>query len=380
MRVVYDARTMRQTMTGVGGFTRGVLGGLMRIDGGNEYLCLLNEAEPWASLDAPENFQPLLVRADYERHPSGDLWEHFVLPRLLRREKAELFHGPAFSIPWRGKVKSAVTIHDLAAFLYPHTHRSRFSHYLRWLVRGALRHANGVIVDAAATRRDLHEHLSIAPERVRVIAGGVDEDFQPLPAEEVERFLTERQLPREYILFVGAVEPRKNLLTLLRAYRKMCNDGLADCPLVIVGQWGWGSEEASALLEEILAEQQTGEKPRIVQVGYAPREELPYYYARAAALAFPSLYEGFGLPPLEAMACGTPVVASDCSSLPEVVGDAGLLCPPTDEAAWAKALARVVNDSDLAAELVEKGRAQVAKFSWDKAARETLDYYQTLVD
>jgi glycosyltransferase involved in cell wall biosynthesis len=374
MRVVYDARTIRQGMTGVGGFTRGLLRGLMRIDNENEYFCLLNEADQWAPLAAPDNFHPIVVRADYERHPAGDLWEHFALPRLLKRQQADLFHGPAFSIPWRAKCKSLVTIHDLVAFLHPHTHPARFSCYLRWVTRGALRHAAGVAVDAEATRRDLTEQLSVDPKRVRVIPGGVDEEFQPPPPKEVERWLAERELARGYILFVGAVEPRKNLPTLLRAYQRLIGDGQADCQLVIVGRWGWGSEEARTLLENLPA------KERVVQVGYAPRRELPLYYASAAALAFPSLYEGFGLPLLEAMACGAPVVAADSSSLPEVVGDAGLLCPPTAEAAWAQALARVLNDSRLATDLAAKGRARAAQFSWERTARETLAFYQALAD
>ena len=213
--------------------------------------------------------------------------------------------------------------------------------------------------------------LHVPAGRIRVIYPGVDADFRPLPPEEVEDFRRRRGLPERYFLYVGNLEPRKNLLRLVQAYARLRPSGV---PLILAGARGWGYAE---LFQEVEA---LGLADRVLFPGFIPREELPLWYNGAEAFFYPSLYEGFGLPPLEAMACGTPVVVSTAASLPEVVGTAGLQVAAEDVEAMAETMRRLLEEPELRAELGRRGLAQARNFRWEKMARETADLYRQLLE
>jgi glycosyltransferase involved in cell wall biosynthesis len=230
-----------------------------------------------------------------------------------------------------------------------------------------------VIAISESTRQDVIARLGVPPERVQTVYCGVDPCFVPMPADEVAAFRQRKGLPERFVLFLGTIEPRKNVRRLINAFAQLLTSSpreTSDLYLVVAGGKGWLSEPVFARVEEL------GLKDRVHFPGYVPEAEKALWYSAATCFCYPSLYEGFGLPPLEAMACGLPVITSNASSLPEVVGDAGLTVPPEDPAALSDALHQMVVNPTLRAELAQAGRWRATRFSWAKAARQTVGVYR----
>jgi glycosyltransferase involved in cell wall biosynthesis len=298
-------------------------------------------------------------------------WEHLALPVAARQDRLHLFHGTVNVLPRGLPCPAVVTIHDLAFLRWPeHLPRRRY-HYLAYEVRAAVRRAERVLAVSQSTKADIVSILGVEPDRVSVTPLGVDERFRPASADAIARLRHDRGLDRPFILAVGTLEPRKNLPTLLRAFARIANDIAHD--LVLVGPAGWLTGE----LETTLTQLRLGGRVRLT--GYVDDAELPVWYAAASAFVFPSLYEGFGLPVLEAMACGAPVITSDVSALPEVAGDAALLVNPLDDVALAEAITRVVQDPVLAASLRERGVERARCFTWLRTATETVAAYREVL-
>ena len=294
------------------------------------------------------------------------------LHRLATRLQLPLVHDPSGVCPFvvgrrTARYGRVVTLHDATSFRYPATHSLLDNILQLWYVPATLRNVDAIITPTADSKRDLVRFLRLEPQRVHVVPGAVEAMFRPAPPAVVEAVLRQLGLCQPYVLYVGALEPRKNLPTLVRAFGQVRREqpGLQ---LVVVGGRRWKS---SRLLPRDL------EAVRLT--GYVPDELLPALYTGAAAFCFPSLAEGFGLPVLEAMACGTPVITSTTSSLPEVAGEAALLVDPLDEHALAGAVRRVLTDADLAHDLRERGRQRAAIFSWTRSAEMTLAVYQAVL-
>jgi glycosyltransferase involved in cell wall biosynthesis len=260
-----------------------------------------------------------------------------------------------------------VTIHDLSFLRYPEGFRKQNRLYLSSFTQWSVQRARRVIAVSESTKRDVVHHYGISPDIVDVVHNGVDPCFQPLPASETTTFRARQGLPERFLLFVGTLEPRKNVIHLIESYAQLAADRP---PLMLVGGKGWFYDEIFARVETL------GLDDNVRYVGFVPPEDLPKWYNAATLLVYPSLYEGFGLPPLEAMACGTPVVTSTASSLPEVVGEAGLLVDPTDTEALTDAMNRVLGDQELQHEMGSAGLIQAQGFSWQKSARRTADSYR----
>ena len=260
-----------------------------------------------------------------------------------------------------------VTIHDLGYLHFPRAHRLLDRLYLDLSTRFNARAAAHIIADSQATKRDLVERYGVEPSKISVIYPGYDEEaFQPVREREaIEAVKARYGIAGDYILFVGTIQPRKNLVRLMEAFSLLKRQA-ADLQLVIAGKKGWLYEAIFRRVEEL------GLEGQVVFTGYVAEEGLPALFSGARLFVFPSLYEGFGLPVLEAMACGTPVVCSNASSLPEVAGDAALLFDPLDVEGMAAAMGRVLGDERLRAELIERGLQRARGFSWEKCARETL--------
>jgi glycosyltransferase involved in cell wall biosynthesis len=297
-------------------------------------------------------------------------WEQFLAPLLLRQNGADLFHGTLNVAPLRCPVPSVITIHDLAFIRFPHTFRPHNRTYLDVATRTSARRAALICVVSEHTRREVIGLLGVPPERIIVTPNAARQHFQPPDPAELAAFRVRQSLPDEFVLYVGTLEPRKNLTTLLEAYAQLARS--THVPLVIGGGLGWLYQPVFARLEAL------GIQDRVHFAGYLDEQDLPLWYAAARVFVFPSLYEGFGMPPLEAMACGTPVVTSNSTSLPEVVSDAGLMVPPTDASALAAALLRVLRDDELHAELRARGLQRARQFSWLETARRTLAGYQQI--
>jgi glycosyltransferase involved in cell wall biosynthesis len=261
-----------------------------------------------------------------------------------------------------------VTIHDLAFLKWPALLTAQSRRYYGQVAR-AVRSAERVIAVSARTRDDLIELVDAPAHRIDVVYEAADARFRPADAEAVAAVRARLALPERYFLFVGTREPRKNLRRLLAAYARLADQpGSPD--LVIAGRRGWLEEDLEGLAARI------GIRPRVRFPGGVADEELPALYTGALGFVFPSIYEGFGLPTLEAMACQTPVIASRGGSLPEIVGDAALLVDPFDVAGFAGAMGRLWREPSLRQEMVERGRARARQFSWRRAAEETLDVYR----
>jgi glycosyltransferase involved in cell wall biosynthesis len=258
----------------------------------------------------------------------------------------------------------------LSFMLYPEAFNRPNARYLQHFTMLSVRRADRVIAVSESTKGDVVRLLGVAPEKVAVVYHGVENEFRPLDqGAEMDEFRARVRLPERFILCFGTLEPRKNLATLIAAYALLRKESRLPHKLVIAGGKGWRFEHVFAAVDE------AGLQDDVLFPGYVPSDEQPMWYNAAEVFAYPSLYEGFGFPPLEALACGTPVVASNRSSLPEVVGDAGLLVDPLDAVELAEALRRVLTDGGLRQELVARGLARAQSFSWSRAARETVEVY-----
>ena len=286
---------------------------------------------------------------------------------------AELFHATEHLLPPLRSIPTVLTVHDLI-FRHLPAHHKRLN---RWYLNLALplycRRAAHIIAISEHTRRDLIAAYGLGPEKITVIYEAAAPRFRPQSPQTVAAVRARHSLPDRYLLFIGTIEPRKNLTRLLAAFETIHDEGLTD-GLVIVGRRGWLYDDFFARLEESPA------REAVILPGYVPDEDLPAICAGAQALALPSLYEGFGLPVLEAMACGTPVVTSNASSIPEIGGDAPLYFDPTDVEAITETFRRLLRDADLQERLRARGLAQAARFSWQRAAVETEAVYGTVLN
>jgi glycosyltransferase involved in cell wall biosynthesis len=283
--------------------------------------------------------------------------------------EAELFHATEHLLLPLRSIPAVLTVHDLIFRYLPAHHKPLNRWYLNLTMPLYCRRATHIVAISECTRRDLIAAYSLPPERITVIYEAAAPRFHPQPPEAVAAARARYGLPERYLLFVGTIEPRKNLPRLLAAFEAVHADGLAE-GLVVVGRRGWLYGDFFARLER------SPVRDVVLFPGYVPDEDLPAIYAGAQALVLPSLYEGFGLPVLEAMACGTPVVCSNASSIPEIGGDVALYFDPTDVEAMTKIISRVLHDAALREEMQTRGLVQAARFSWERAAQETQAVYR----
>ncbi len=299
------------------------------------------------------------------------LWEQLAQGRALRAVGADLAHGPVFVGPLMAPCPVVVTVHDLSFLRYPRLFRPANRLYLRLFTRLSVQRARRVIAVSTYTAEETVRLLGVAREKIRVVYHGVDPVFRPLPPEEVAAFRARRGLPDRFVLFVGTLEPRKNLVRLIEAFARSCAD--SGTVLVLAGARGWYDEEIFAAVERL------GLSSQVHFPGYIPNDELPLWYNAAEFFAYPSLYEGFGLPVLEAQACGTPVLTSSVSALPEAAGDGALMVNPYHVEAIADGLHRLLTDETIRETLRRRGLEHAARFSWPRTAADTVTVYQETV-
>jgi glycosyltransferase involved in cell wall biosynthesis len=341
---------------------------LLRIDRENKYIVFYNDPSHLGRFPAAKE----IVLPG--KQPVARLWrEHVALPLACRRERVDILHCPKSAIPYFAPCPTVVTLHDLIPLKHPETEKFAAQMYWRLQIPIAARRSNFIITDSEHARQEILADFGLPPEKVKAIMLGFDPRMSNRrEAASGEAIRTKYGLPSDYLLYVGTIQPRKNLDTLIQAFNHLKRNGSTGLKLVIVGRKGWLYERLFAGIKESNLESE------IIFTGFVPDEELPYIYDCARVFVYLSLFEGFGLPPLEAMACGVPVITSDTTSLPEVVGDAGITVPPTDVAAVEDALMRVLTDPALAARMRDTGLSRAQLFSWEAAARETLDVYRTI--
>ncbi|OQA40986.1 MAG: D-inositol 3-phosphate glycosyltransferase [Chloroflexi bacterium ADurb.Bin325] len=377
-----DARTATPHFPGIGRYVTSLAQALAAQLRPDERLTLLVQ---------PEHPVRLPAGAAAQAHPAAvspfSLAQQRRVPGLLRRLAADLYHSPYYLMPYRPGVHTVLTVYDVIPLRHPEHSSARARLLFRLTTALALRSARQVIAISEAARQDFIADFRISPERIRAIPLAADPAFRPQPPEAIQDVRRRYNLPGRFVLYLGSNKPHKNLVRLVQAWNTM-EDGrwkMEDCKLIIAGAWDPRYPEAKELAESFSATSVDASRDlpssicnlqSILWLGRVPEADLPALYSAAAAFVFPSLYEGFGLPVLEAMACGAPVVCSNVSSLPETAGDAALLVDPTDAAALADALRRVLAEPGLAADLRGRGLAQAARFTWERAAAETLHIYR----
>lgn len=360
MKIAIDIQTTLGQKVGMGIYVANLIDRLPKIDsppaGGNEYLFF-----------APKTNKDLSV-------PKRFFWDQFGFPKQAKKEKVDILHQPCFSAPMFYNGKIVVTAHDIITMLFPskmaRASNFFFSRFMPW----SYRFADLIIADSNHTKNDIVKHLKIKADKIHVVHLAANSNFKPIEKNNLEKVKNKYQLNFPYILHVGTLEPRKNLNFLIRAYHLAKEKYKIPHKLVITGKKGWHYQELFSEVERLNLENE------VIFTGYIPDEEMPAIYNLADLFAFPSFYEGFGLPPLEAMSCGAPVVSSNTSSLPEVVGDAGVLLPPKGEKLWAEKMAEVLNNGKLRITMGNKGVEQAKKFSWDKCAKETIEVYKKAME
>jgi glycosyltransferase involved in cell wall biosynthesis len=364
VRIGIDARKLHDF--GIGTYIRNLLRHLARLDRDTEFVLLCRPDDGPALTALGDNF-----RAVPETAGNYSIAEQWRIPLALRRERVTLFHAPHYVLPPLVPCRSVVTIHDCIHLMFPQYLPNRFAFgYARASIATASRRATRVLTVSESSKRDILRFVDLPADKIDVIYNAYDERFTVEPLEEdVIRVRDRYQLHDEFVLYAGNVKPHKNLERLIEAFHLVRNRGLDRLKLVMIG------DEISryAALRRAVHQHQLHRYVRFL--GYMPEETLAVMYRLAAVFVFPSLYEGFGLPPLEAMASGTPVVTSNVSSLPEVAGDAAVLVDPYDPTAIADGIYRVLSDAHLRRDLRRKGLARASQFSWDESVRRVRAIY-----
>jgi len=374
MKIAIDLTALLSAATGAETFMRNLVLRLGAIDRENLYRIYLNfeDCKKFVGL-LPSNFTlvPRCCRMRLVRLVFQQIW----FPLAVGRWKADVVHSPSFLVPfYRGKQRHLVTVHDMTFFSLPAFHnRLHRSWLFRRMVHMSILGADRVQVPSATTKRDvLRQVPQLSGESVRVIPHGCSNEFRPRPKTDVSKAIDRLGLPRAYILYVGTIEPRKNLSRLIDSYRKLVQMGRSE-HLVLAGRLGWGYRRFLKKIERF------GLADKIHLLGYVPQTDLPWVYAGARLFVFPSLYEGFGLPPLEAMGCGIPTIAARSASLAEYYHEAALLFTPSDVNALAVAMNRMLSDKSLRAAYRNRGIELAYKLSWTRTARKMLECYQALM-
>jgi glycosyltransferase involved in cell wall biosynthesis len=300
-------------------------------------------------------------------------WEQLVLPLLLKKYKIDLIHCPVNIMPLMAGCKSVVTVHDLSFIRLKKSHGKLQTWYLKNFTKLSCRKADKIIAVSESTKNDIVNCYGIDAGKIRVIYNGISDDFKVIEDIELQNVIRQKyDLPDKYILYVGTLEPRKNIPGLLKAF-SMCLDKLPGYKLVIAGSKGWDYENIFTRIKELDLEE------RVVFAGYVENKHLPLMYNMARLFVYASFYEGFGLPLIESMACGTPVITSNISSLEEVSGDAALIVDPNKPAEIASAMTKVLLDSKVYEDMRSRGFKRAKDFSWKKTAQETWEVYKEVL-
>lgn len=380
MRVFIDAQPLLGVRSGIGNYVRFLCNHLMMLDGidltlfFNRILKNIRSGElPFDSVGNSHfvynsRYPYKVIRRLCKPNPL------YAFPfDLLSKQKSLIFHGTNFTLTPSMNGKSVITIHDLAYMIYPETTSERiYRHHTRWVPYSAQK-AERIIAISEHTKNDIIRLLNIPETKIDIIPLAADPSFRPLPADIVERTLRKLSLPQQYILFVGTLEPRKNLLGLFKTYELLLRNIDRPLKLVVVGAKGWKFSPLFDFIESRNLEQ------HVIFAGYIDDEDLPAVYNGASVYVMPSVYEGFGLPILEAMQCGIPVIGSNVSSIPEIIDRYGILVPPDDYEQWAERIHSLTSDEQLHRQYRQLSLERATHYSWEKTAIATKKVYEKVL-
>lgn len=371
MKIAIDIReAVRPKRAGKGWYSLQIVRNLLELDKDNaDVSYILYTDQPFPEF---EHFQNVTQKF----FPPSSLRWHFRVLKDVKKEKPDIYFAPSsFIVPalaprW---LKIVATVHDLVAWLYAGSHNVKATIIERITLPIAARRITHFTAVSENTKKDLMRKFYIRSEKISVIPCAASDVFFPRNQAEIESFREKYSLPKRFFLAVGTLEPRKNFITLIQSFAQIAGEIPSDIQLIIIGGKGWEYEE---IFREV---KKMGVEDRVKFQGYIDEKELPLFYNAASCFVFPSLYEGFGIPPLEAMKSGCPVICSNTSSMPEVVGDAGILINPKSVSELAQAMKIVLSDEKLANDLREKGLLQAKKFSWQISASQMKSLFLSLL-
>jgi glycosyltransferase involved in cell wall biosynthesis len=373
MRIGIDATAVPPKPMGAGLYIVYLIRELGKLDSLHEFVVFAQEyLRP--NLEGSVDRQLQIVWLKNMSRPRRLTWEQTVFPRLIREMGLDLLHSPHYTMPLFCPVPTVVTFHDMTYFIYPEKHTLAKRYFFPWMMRRSSRRADKIIADSESTRQDAIRFVKVPPDKITTVHLGYNEIFRQITDQEMLQEIEQQyHLPDRFVFYAGAFEPRKNVPLLLNAFEQIASKH-ADLHLVVTGGTGWNNQETLAQIDRMQS------KDRIIRLGHIPHADLPAIFNLAEVFVYPSLYEGFGLPPLEGLACGTPVITTNISSMPEVVGNAGILVPPDEEAALVQAMTDVLTDDDLRQRLSAAGPVRAANFTWRHTAEKTLKIYEQVLD
>jgi len=338
---------------------------------------ILSHEDDYGLFNLPEDYiKYFLFQRDFGRG-YRIISEQLYFPKLLADNQIDLFHGLHYSLPINKRTRMITTIHDLSFFKFPEKHSWVKRQYFKFFIKYSSFHSDHLITVSNNTKNDLIKILNVDPEKITTTHLGVDESFSPIDDhEKLQNIKAKYDLPENFILFIGLIEPRKNLSSLFKAYAKLVKtqEIMEDIHLVLAGRWGWESKKLLTLVSDLNVTE------NVHFPGYIDQEDMAYLYNLAKVFVYPSFYEGFGLPVLEAMACGTPVITSNISSMPEFVGNSGILVDPNDIDQLERSIKELLINERLREELKKKSILKAKEFTWKNTALKTLDVYQRVLN
>ena len=371
MRIGLDGQPLTKPRTGVGHYTFELARALATRRPEDSFELVAADSFP-ASIIRETASTPNLRAVSVKANVLMRRWSSIGLPRYMRQAALDLFHGTNYQLPLMNAKRNVLTVHDLSFLTYPATHDPRFARRARWRLPIMLRAASRIITPTEAIKDELSSRFNLDPFRITVTPEAPRESFFPMKREDTTDVRQRLGIENDFILFVGTIEPRKNLQTLVRAFERISRETDRRPQLVIAGGEGWLTDDFEHLVHGSVF------RERMRLTGYLTDEELRALYSSCKVFVSPSLYEGFGLPPLEAMACGAPVIASRIPAHEETLKDNARLIEPTDESALANAIVELLKDERARESLVNAGLAHVAKFSWRRTAEITWNVYEAL--
>ncbi|GAH31265.1 unnamed protein product [marine sediment metagenome] len=350
---------------GVGLYTRNIVKNLLEIDKDNQYVLFYQGKRRKTSFSGYSNVEEQWINVPYKM-----LWDQIFIPFSALKSRIDLLFSPKWTVPLVLPCKTVIVVPDVGYYLYPEFYGLKDILYLKFIIPLYLRKTTRIIAVSHTSKKDIIKFTGVDKSKIVAIHVATDIFTGPLNSSFIEKVKTKYALPSRFILHVGIIYPEKNVERLIQAFAKVAEK--FPHKLVLVGGFRWKYSRVFGLIEEFNL------KDKVIITNWIPRSELPAFYKLADLFAFPSLYEGFGVPVLEAMACGCPVVTSSTGATPEIVGDAALIVNPKSVDEIYKATVRVLEDEKLKKELVSKGYARAKKFSWEKSARETLSVFKEL--
>lgn len=372
MRIAIDGFPLSEPLTGIGHYTL-ELAHHLALNSPEDEILVVSPRSFVSSVDA-ENGTANLRFSRATVSPLTRHWWSLGLPRYIRKNQIQLFHGTNFEVPLRSECPTVLTIHDLSTLLYPETHEGRIVRRARRRLPMMARAATMIIMPTEAIRREVHEHLQIPLARLVAIPEAARSCFLRLEFEQTADTRKRLGVGDEFLLYVGTIEPRKNLMTLVRAFEEVLNRRESHLQLVVAGRKGWMVDDLLGYVKQSRA------ASRIIFTGYLSDDQLSALYSSCTLFVYPSLYEGFGLPPLEAMACGAPVIVSRIPSIQEVAGTAARLVSSENVSELTEAIIELLDDALLRQQLSIAGISRASEFSWDRTARQVQDVYCQAID